>query len=77
MWEVVTVMSAYQMGVAVTPLLDFGVFSASELGIDETNRPKALGVETITLTNGGTSEVSVTVELADDGIPENAGEAVR
>lgn len=57
-------------------LLDFGVFSASELGLDETNRPRALGVETVTLTNGGTSEVSVTVELADDGIAENPGEAV-
>ena len=30
----------------------------------------------MTLTNGGTSEVSVTVELADDGIAENPGEAV-
>ena len=55
---------------------DFGVFSAAELGLDETNRPRALGLETVTLTNGGTSEVSVTVELADDGIPENPGEAV-
>ena len=57
-------------------LLDFGVFAASSLGLDETNRPSALGMEMITLTNDGTSEVSVTVELADDGIPENPGEAV-
>ncbi|MEC9464617.1 MAG: choice-of-anchor D domain-containing protein, partial [Myxococcota bacterium] len=54
-------------------LLDFGIFDESEVGADlsdPSGRPLALGLEPIAITNTGTSEVLVNIELIDDGIPE-------
>ncbi|MBJ80907.1 MAG: hypothetical protein CMH60_06270, partial [Myxococcales bacterium] len=54
-------------------LIDFGEFQDSEVGPDfedSLGRPKALGTENITVTNSGQSELFISVELTNDGIPE-------
>lgn len=53
--------------------LDFGTFNDNEVGpdlADPLGRPLALGTENISVTNTGSGEVLVTVELTNDGIPE-------
>lgn len=56
-------------------LLDFGTFNDTEVGPDLTDplgRPLALGEQSISITNTGTAEVLLTVQLVNDGIVETS-----
>ncbi len=57
--------------------LDFGTYQDEEIGpdfADPEGRPVALGSEAIVIENTGASDIFVTVELTNDGIPERPGE---
>ena len=56
-------------------LVDFGTFNDTEVGPDFEDvlgRPVALGTQGVSVTNTGSAEVLVTVQLTNDGIPETS-----